>query len=165
MMKYIGIPLAITLLISMPGCSADEVKELIVKKTVKQPGNQMTQRVTLPSKLQYEIINEAPDAAAKGPQKGTVVTVHYTGWLADKDGNPIKEKKFDSSVDRGTPFQFVIGVGQVIRGWDEGVMQMKVGEKRRLIIPAELGYGARGAGAAIPPNATLVFDVELLNVR
>lgn len=165
MKKYMGIPLVISMLLSVPASRADEVKEPAVKKTTKQPGNQMAQRVTLPSKLQYEIISESPDAAAKTPQKGTVVTVHYTGWLADKDGNPIKEKKFDSSVDRGTPFQFVIGVGQVIRGWDEGVMQMKVGEKRRLIIPAELGYGARGAGAAIPPNATLVFDVELLNAR
>lgn len=120
-------------------------------------------RKTLPSGLQYEIVTPAKDGAAS-PQKGKVVTVHYTGWLADKDGNPIMDKKFDSSVDRGTPFSFVIGMGQVIRGWDEGVATMKVGEKRRLIIPAELGYGARGAGAAIPPHATLVFDVELLQV-
>lgn len=115
--------------------------------------------------MQYEIIKPSENASGKSPAKGNVVTVHYTGWLADKDGNPMMDKKFDSSVDRGQPFQFVIGVGQVIKGWDEGVMLMKEGEKRRLVIPAELGYGARGAGSIIPPNATLVFDVELLNVR
>jgi peptidylprolyl isomerase len=91
------------------------------------------------------------------PAKGKQVKVHYTGRLTDG-------KKFDSSVDRGEPFAFTIGVGQVIRGWDEGVMSMKVGGKRQLIIPADLGYGARGAPPAIPANAELVFDVELLGV-
>ena len=93
------------------------------------------------------------------PQKGQQVTVHYTGWLT-KGGT-----KFDSSVDRGQPFTFQIGVGQVISGWDEGVSTMKVGGKRRLLIPANLGYGERGAGGVIPPNADLTFDVELLGVR
>ena len=91
--------------------------------------------------------------------KGQQVTVHYTGWL-DADGQP--GTKFDSSVDRGQPFSFVIGVGQVIKGWDEGVLEMKVGEKRRLFIPSDLGYGPYGAGSSIPPNAALIFDVELL---
>jgi FKBP-type peptidyl-prolyl cis-trans isomerase len=89
---------------------------------------------------------------------GQEVTVHYTGWLTDG-------RKFDSSRDRGDPFKFGLGKGQVIRGWDEGVAGMKVGGKRRLVIPPELGYGQRGAGGAIPPGATLLFNVELLGVR
>jgi len=88
--------------------------------------------------------------------------MHYTGWLYT---NGAKGKKFDSSLDRGQPFSFTIGQGQVIPGWDEGVSTMKVGGKRTLIIPSELGYGARGAGGVIPPNATLIFDVELLDVK
>ena len=92
------------------------------------------------------------------PTSGQQVLVHYTGWL-------LNGAKFDSSLDRGEPFAFNIGVGQVIPGWDEGVMSMRVGGKRQLVIPAALGYGARGAGGVIPPNATLVFEVELLEVR
>lgn len=96
------------------------------------------------------------------PRAGQTVTVHYTGWLYV---NGAKGKKFDSSVDRNEPFQFPIAQGRVIRGWDEGVGSMKVGGKRTLIIPPQLGYGARGAGSDIPPNATLIFDVELLGVK
>ena len=96
------------------------------------------------------------------PKTGQTCVMHYTGWLY-QDGK--KGAKFDSSVDRGQPFEFPIGTGRVIKGWDEGVASMKVGGKRTLIIPAELGYGARGAGGAIPPNATLIFDVELLGVK
>ena len=96
------------------------------------------------------------------PKTGQTCVMHYTGWLYE---NGAKGKKFDSSVDRGEPFEFAIGAHQVIRGWDEGVATMKVGGKRTLIIPPELGYGARGAGGVIPPNATLVFDVELLDVK
>ena len=94
----------------------------------------------------------------RSPAQGQTVTVHYTGWLTNGT-------KFDSSVDRGSPFQFKIGVGEVISGWDEGVASMKVGGKRKLIIPSNLAYGARGAGGAIPPNSTLVFEVELLDVQ
>ena len=95
------------------------------------------------------------------PVTGQNVSVHYTGWLDDAGS---KGRKFDSSLDRGKPFSFRIGQGMVIAGWDEGVATMKVGGKRTLVIPADLGYGARGAGGAIPPNATLIFDVELLGV-
>ena len=96
------------------------------------------------------------------PQPGQTCVMHYTGWLY-QDG--AKGKKFDSSLDRGQPFEFPIGKQRVIAGWDEGVASMKVGGKRTLIIPPELGYGARGAGGVIPPNATLIFDVELLEVK
>jgi FKBP-type peptidyl-prolyl cis-trans isomerase FkpA len=106
------------------------------------------------SGLQYWDLKKGTGAAAKA---GSSVKVHYTGWLTDG-------KKFDSSVDRNEPFEFKLGAGMVIRGWDEGVAGMKVGGKRQLRIPPDLGYGAHGAGAAIPPNATLVFDVELLGV-
>ncbi|NNM80027.1 MAG: FKBP-type peptidyl-prolyl cis-trans isomerase [Gallionella sp.] len=96
---------------------------------------------------------------------GHDISVHYTGWLYDEAAPEHKGKKFDSSRDRGQPFEFGLGGGQVIKGWDQGCAGMKVGGQRTLIIPAKLGYGARGAGGVIPPNATLVFDVELLGVR
>jgi FKBP-type peptidyl-prolyl cis-trans isomerase FkpA len=96
---------------------------------------------------------------------GTEVSVHYTGWLYDGGAADQRGRKFDSSRDRDEPFTFRLGAGMVIRGWDQGVAGMKVGGARTLVIPPDLGYGARGAGAVIPPNATLVFDVELLGVR
>jgi len=113
---------------------------------------------TTPSGLQYEdtITGSGAEAA-----KGNLVSVHYTGWLYT---NGVAGAKFDSSKDRGQPFKFPLGGGQVIRGWDEGVAGMKVGGTRQLVIPPELGYGARGAGGVIPPNATLLFEVELLAV-
>lgn len=110
--------------------------------------------ITTESGLKYVDLTEGEGAS---PKTGQTVTVHYTGTLENG-------KKFDSSRDRSQPFSFKIGVGQVIKGWDEGVGTMKVGGRRKLIIPAELGYGARGAGGVIPPNATLIFDVELLKV-
>lgn len=114
---------------------------------------------TTTSGLQFEdtTVGDGPEA-----RSGQDVRVHYTGWLW-KDG--AQGAKFDSSLDRRDPFEFSLGAGMVIRGWDEGVAGMKVGGKRTLIIPPELGYGARGAGGVIPPNATLKFDVELLAVR
>ena len=111
--------------------------------------------VTTASQLVYEDLIEGNGAEAK---QGRPVSVHYTGWLTDG-------KKFDSSKDRNEPFQFSLGAGQVIGGWDEGVTGMKIGGKRKLTIPPHLGYGARGAGGVIPPNATLVFEVELLGVH
>lgn len=117
--------------------------------------------VSRDSGLKYQVLKEA-DAGAEQMQSGDLATVHYTGWLYDSSAADNKGTKFDSSVDRGTPFQFQVGKGMVIKGWDEGVGLMKVGESRRFIIPAALGYGPHGAGSSIPPNATLVFDVEVL---
>ncbi|MGD9891645.1 MAG: FKBP-type peptidyl-prolyl cis-trans isomerase [Dehalococcoidia bacterium] len=111
--------------------------------------------VTTPSGLQYEDIKVGDGAQ---PQAGQTVSVHYTGTLTDGT-------KFDSSRDRGQPFSFRLGTGEVIKGWDEGLSTMKVGGQRKLTIPPDLGYGARGAGGVIPPNATLIFDVELLDVK
>ncbi|HSB43504.1 MAG TPA: FKBP-type peptidyl-prolyl cis-trans isomerase [Nitrospira sp.] len=110
--------------------------------------------VTTSSGLQYIDLIVGTGATA---QAGQTVTVHYTGWLENG-------KKFDSSLDRGQPFSFPLGAGRVIKGWDEGVQGMKVGGKRKLTIPSNLGYGARGAGGVIPPNATLIFEVQLLGV-
>ena len=113
---------------------------------------------TTPSGLRYEdvVVGDGEQASA-----GSSAQVHYTGWLW-QDG--AAGRKFDSSRDRGEPFEFPLGAGHVIRGWDEGVQGMKVGGTRRLVIPPELGYGARGAGGVIPPNATLLFEVELLGI-
>ena len=110
---------------------------------------------TTPSGLRY--VDEV-EGTGDSPNTGQKVTVHYTGTLESG-------KKFDSSKDRDEPFTFTIGIGQVIKGWDEGVASMKVGGRRKLIIPSELGYGSRGAGGVIPPNATLLFDVELISIK
>lgn len=124
------------------------------------PRTKAPAKVTTPSGLQYEdlVVGQGPM-----PQRGQACVVHYTGWLAAQGDR--KGKKFDSSLDRGEPLTIPIGVGRVIRGWDEGVATMRVGGKRMLYIPADLGYGARGAGADIPPHARLIFEVELLAVK
>lgn len=156
------VVLVVSQFTNQPNASADRLtsnQPQIAQVTEKPtPSNNMSdddnKAVTTPSGLKYEVL-KAGDGAT--PKTGQTVVVHYTGTL--EDGT-----KFDSSRDRGQPFSFKLGVGQVIKGWDEGLSTMKVGDRRKLIIPPELGYGARGAGGVIPPNATLIFDVELLKI-
>jgi peptidylprolyl isomerase len=125
----------------------------------KKKEEKTSKMIKTPSGLQFE---DAVVGTGASPKSGQTCVMHYTGWLWE---NEAKGKKFDSSLDRGQPFEFQIGRGMVIKGWDEGVATMKVGGKRTLLIPAALGYGSRGAGGVIPPNATLVFDVELLGIK
>ena len=122
-------------------------------------GKKESKMKTTPSGLQYEDTQEGTGAS---PKTGQTCVMHYTGWLWE---NGAKGRKFDSSLDRGQPFEFPLGQGRVIKGWDEGVATVKIGGKRTLLIPPGLGYGARGAGGVIPPNATLLFEVELLGVK
>ncbi len=150
-----------SLLLSANGCRGPGEEQGQTEPTTEatQEATQETsQVVTTESGLKYidHVVGDGDEAVAGQP-----VQVHYTGWLYE---NGAKGAKFDSSHDRNEPFGFPLGAGQVIKGWDEGVAGMRIGGKRELIIPPDLGYGARGAGAGIPPNATLVFDVELLKV-
>ena len=147
-MRY-SIVFAMTLIVASMTCTNAGAD----MKSSDNPGD--GQEITTESGLKYQDV-----AMGNGREAalGDTATVHYTGWLPDG-------KKFDSSVDRKEPFSFRVGAGQVIKGWDEGVAGMKVGGKRKLTIPPQLGYGARGAGGVIPPNATLIFDVELLGLR
>ncbi len=145
--------------VAIPACSQNETKSGgeqpatgQAPKADKAPAAGM---ITTPSGLAYQ---DLVPGSGPTPTAGKLVRVHYTGWL--QDGT-----KFDSSMDSGQPFEFPIGTGQVIPGWDEGVMTMKVGGKRKLVVPPQLGYGARGAGGVIPPNATLTFEVILLDVQ
>jgi FKBP-type peptidyl-prolyl cis-trans isomerase len=150
--QYRNLPLALAVAIGVAGASPLLAPSVAQAQTTGKP-------VTTASGLQ---IIDTVVGTGPSPQPGQICVMHYTGWLYEYGQ---KGKKFDSSVDRNEPFEFPIGQHQVIAGWDEGVASMKVGGKRTLIIPPELGYGARGAGGVIPPNATLIFDVELLAVK
>ncbi len=154
MSRLLAVALAAAL--AAATASADEKKPTPPSDSEKKSESKMTKTS---SGLQYEDTKVGTGAS---PQKGQTCVMHYTGWLWE---NGAKGKKFDSSVDRGTPFEFPLGQGRVIKGWDEGVATMKVGGKRTLLIPADLGYGSRGAAGAIPPNATLLFEVELLDAK
>jgi len=147
---------SVTLSLALPAC-ADE--KTAPAKPVAAADKKESKMKTTPSGLQYEDTVEGTGAS---PKTGQTCVMHYTGWLFE---NKAKGKKFDSSLDRGQPFEFPIGQGRVIQGWDEGVATMKVGGKRTLVIPPSIGYGTRGAGGVIPPNATLLFEVELLGVK
>lgn len=152
-MRYARFPALMAIAATLAIVSAILPNNQAVAQT---QGSKMT---TTPTGLQYE---DTVVGTGASPETGQICVMHYTGWLY-VDGK--KGSKFDSSLDRGQPFEFPIGTGRVIKGWDEGVAGMKVGGKRTLIIPPQLGYGARGAGGVIPPNATLIFDVELLGVK
>lgn len=130
--------------------------------SIAESGEARMELVALDNGLKYLLLAEGAGAAIEAGQNAMV---HYTGWLYDESLPEGKGEKFDSSRDRGQPFSFPLGAGRVIKGWDEGVAGMKVGERRMLIIPADLGYGSRGASGAIPPDADLLFDVELLGIR
>ena len=151
--KYL-ILFLLTAFALIPACTQNEQKP--APAAIQPAGGQSAGKlVKTPSGLQYE---DLVPGSGDSPKPGKKVTVHYTGWLIDGT-------KFDSSLDKNEPFTFVIGAGQVIPGWDEGVMSMKIGGKRKLVVPAALGYGAAGAGGVIPPNATLVFEVILLDIN
>jgi peptidylprolyl isomerase len=140
---------AAVLLLAAPSLPADE-----------QKGQKVEYKWTMtPTGLKYQDLKEGDGPS---PKNGQTCVMHYTGWLWE---NGDKGKKFDSSVDRGQPFEFSLGMGRVIKGWDQGVATMRVGGKRLLLIPPQLGYGARGAGGVIPGNATLLFEVELLGIK
>ena len=115
-------------------------------------------------KIQELVIEDSKVGEGREAEKGLTISVHYTGWILDSSKTDKKGSKFDSSLDRREPFTFVLGVGQVIQGWDQGFDGMKIGGKRTILIPSEMGYGSRGAGNAIPPNADLIFEIELLEI-
>ena len=154
MNRFLFVPLAVLLsaaIFSVNGCS----KSVETNKEASMSASGAAELIKTDA-----VVGDGEEATV-----GKTVSVHYTGWFYDEAASDHKGKKFDSSRDRGEPFEFRLGAGQVIKGWDQGVAGMKVGGQRTLIIPPDLGYGSRGAGGVIPPNATLVFDVELLGVR
>jgi peptidylprolyl isomerase len=144
---------------ALVACAAASIGAFAAVAPAAALAQEIGKMTTTPSGLQIE---DTQIGTGASPRSGQICVMHYTGWLYE---NGAKGKKFDSSLDRGQPFEFPIGQGHVIKGWDEGVASMKVGGKRTLIIPPDLGYGARGAGGVIPPNATLLFEVELLGVK
>jgi FKBP-type peptidyl-prolyl cis-trans isomerase FkpA len=150
-MKLITILLACVCTFTLSACNAES--------TTPQEKPAMTSNITELQKIDTQV------GTGREAEPGFNISVHYTGWLYDEKAADKKGAKFDSSLDRKQPFDFPLGAGHVIQGWDEGFAGMKVGGKRTLIIPSEMGYGARGAGGVIPPNATLIFDVELLDVK
>lgn len=152
---FVVLVLAVAAALTLPGCGTPPAPDLNDEAQTAPPSTQAPTTTEEVTELKIEDVEVGTGAEAKS---GNTVNVHYTGWLTDGT-------KFDSSVDRGQPFSFTLGQGMVIKGWDQGVAGMKVGGKRKLTIPPELGYGAAGAGGVIPPNAVLVFDVELLDVK
>lgn len=155
--KIIGYFCAMCLLASCGDASKKEGTDVVKEEKTVAKGV-----VELPSGLKYEVLKAG--TSDETPSVGKKVVVHYAGWFEDTTKPECKGQKFDSSVDRGQKFAFNIGVGQVIKGWDEGVMGMKIGEKRRLVIPYQLAYGENGIPGAIPPRSTLIFEVELFNI-
>lgn len=140
--------------IRLPG--SEEERQATQTKQAEPKTNQMKTDAVMDDKLKMEVLKEG--MGDRKTKAGDTISVHYTGTLSDGT-------KFDSSIDRGEPFEFRLGAGMVIAGWDQGLLDMKIGEKRKLTIPSSLGYGARGAGSAIPPNATLIFDTELMGIK
>lgn len=157
----------ISLMIALNNC--DMLKSKSKEQSINSNNNHIKELImenqspNLPA-ITYTVLQQAQDNAVS-PKKRDVVQVHYTGWLQDGDAEDMLGEKFDSSVDRNAPFQFVAGAQQVIAGWDRTILDMKTGEKRRVVIPAEYAYGPIGAGDVIPPHATLIFDIELLDVK
>ena len=158
-MKLINLVLASACAFTLSACKAESPAVSSTPASSIQEKPAMTSSITTLQK------NDTVVGTGREAEPGFHISVHYTGWLYDEAADGHKGKKFDSSLDRKQPFDFDLGAGQVIQGWDEGFAGMKIGGKRTLVIPAEMGYGARGAGGAIPPNATLIFDVELLDVK
>jgi FKBP-type peptidyl-prolyl cis-trans isomerase FkpA len=154
-MKKLNTLIAALCLLALNACQVESSNVAVNNKEMRN----MTQNITELVKIDTVV------GSGREAEIGFNVSVHYTGWLYDENAEGKKGEKFDSSVDRGEPFKFDLGAGQVIQGWDQGFAGMKIGGKRTLIIPSEMGYGARGAGGVIPPNATLIFDVELLDVK
>ncbi len=159
-MKSLNLMLACVCAVTLNACKAESTAPAgSTQATLSKETPAMTTEITELQKIDTQV------GTGREAEPGFNVTVHYTGWLFDAAAEGHKGKKFDSSLDRNQPFNFFLGGGQVIQGWDEGFAGMKIGGKRTLIIPSEMGYGARGAGGAIPPNAPLIFDVELLDVK